>query len=81
MRPVATDRHATLATVTAARRLACEACLHARITRLLRLAEAQSGHAAMTTHEAKDHFRAKGARVAAHRMHVLLGQLAGRAPG
>ena len=70
-----------LAAFTAARHLAQEAGVHARLTRLLRLAEVQSGEADMTTHEAKDHFRARGARVTAHRLHLLISQLAERAVG
>ncbi len=70
-----------MTSVAAARHLAQEAGVHARITRILRLAEAQSGQAGMTTHEAKDHFRARGARATAHRLHLLVGQLAERAVG
>lgn len=66
------------AAVSTARTRAYEARVQARISRLLRLAEVQSGTTGMTTHEAKDHFRTRGARTSAHRLHVLLGLLATR---
>ncbi len=62
--------------VRVARTQAYQARVQARIGSLLSLAERQAGTTGMTTHEAKDHFRARGARLSAQRLHVLLNLLA-----
>lgn len=50
--------------------------LHSRIAALVHSAEQRSRTKAMTTHEAKDFFRARRQRLQAHRLTVLLRRLA-----
>ena len=51
--------------------------LRKQINQLIAAAEQESGRPGMTTHEAKEHFRRLGKEGLAHRLHLLLCDLAG----
>lgn len=48
-----------------------------QINQLIAAAEQESGRSGLTTHEAKEHFRRHGKESVAHRLHLLLCDLAG----